>query len=114
MFIKWKKDKLRNKERSISWRAQVAHSYRDKVSQRVRTKFICYLATIKEAHRDLPVAQERFWREVNSKLARLSLSPEEEQQIREKLLERVPRPPSWKAIIAPYVNFSAKKTRHFR
>lgn len=89
-------------------RAQVIHSYRDKVSGQVRSEFVGYLATIKESLCDMPVAQERFWREVNIKLSRLSLAPDDEQHLREKLLAKVPRPRGWAEILAPYAKFARR------
>jgi hypothetical protein len=38
---------------------------------------------------------ERFWREVDAKLTQLYIKPDDEQQVRVKLLTRVPRPKSW-------------------
>jgi hypothetical protein len=105
MYIKWKKERLRDKARSTVMRAQIVRSYRDPVTGRVHSQFIAYLASINENHCDVPVVQERFWREVDAKLARLALAPEDEQQLREKLLKRVPRPRSWAEILTPYTKF---------
>jgi hypothetical protein len=106
MYIKWKKEVLRDKARSTVIRAQIVRSYRDPVTRRVRSQFISYLASIKESLCDLPITQERFWREVDRKLARLSLAPDDEQRIREKLLEKVPRPHGWADILVPYAKLS--------
>jgi hypothetical protein len=57
------------------------------------------------------VLQERFWSDVDRKLARLSLAPDDEQHVREKLLEKVPRPRGWAEILAPYAKFARKRTR---
>lgn len=67
----------------------------------MRSEFIAYLATINDAHRSVPAIQERCWREIDRKLARLSLAPDDEQRIREKLLEKVARPRDWAEILAP-------------
>jgi hypothetical protein len=100
MYIKWRKEQLRDKARSTVLRFQIVRSYRDKVTNQVRSEFVAYLASIHEAHCDTPLMQERFWREVDRKLARLSLATDDEQHIREKLLERVPRPRSMSDIVA--------------
>src|SRR5205085_12374902 len=109
MYIKWRMEQLRDRTRSTVIRAQIVRSYRAPVTRRVRSQFISYLASIKECHCDLPIAQERFWREVDIKLARLSLSPDDEQRIREKLLEKVPRPRGWAEILAPYARFARER-----
>ncbi len=111
MYIKWRKEQLRNKARSIVLRAQVARSYRDRVTGEVRSEFIAYLASIRDSHRDLPLAQERFWRDVDRKLSCLSFAPDDEQHIREKLLEKVPRPRGWAEILAPYSRFARQGVR---
>ena len=112
MYVKWRKEQLKDKAKSVVLRAQIVRSYRDPTRPRkVHSEFIAYLATINKAHLSTPVAQERFWREVDRKLARLSLNPDDEQRIREKLLEDVPRPRSWREILAPYSGFSRRVTR---
>ena len=108
MYIKWRKEQLRDKARSIVLRAQIVRSYRDPVTRRVRSQFIGYLGSIKESLCDVPIAQERFWREVDQKLAHLSLAPDDEQRIREKMLEKVPRPRGWAEILAPYIIYSRR------
>jgi hypothetical protein len=103
MYIKVRKEKLRDKARSTVLRFQIVRSYRDPARPRkVRSEFIAYLASINAALCSVPIAQEKFWREVGRKLARLSLAPDDEHRIREKLLEKVPRPRSWREILAPY------------
>ena len=99
MYIKVRKEQLRDKARSTVLRFQIVRSYRDKVTNQVRSEFIAYLASIKEADHDTPLMQERFWREVDQKLSRLSLTPDGEQRIRELLLKKVPRPRSWAEIL---------------
>jgi hypothetical protein len=109
MYIKLRKERLRDKARSTVLRFQIVRSYRDPVTGKVRSEFIAYLASINEAHRSVPVAQERFWREVDRKLARLSLAPDDEQHIREMLLAKVPRPRGWSEILAPYAKFASRR-----
>jgi hypothetical protein len=109
MYIKVRKEKLRDKARSTVLRFQVVRSYRDPVTGKVRSEFIAYLASINEALCSVPVAQEKFWRGVDRKLACLSLAPDDEQRLRGNLLEKVPRPISWREIIAPYMKSSWKK-----
>ena len=109
-YIKWKREQLRDKAKSTVIRAQVVRSYRDKVSGQVRSEFIGYLASIREAHCDVPVAQEKFWREVDRKLSSLSLPHEDEQRLREKLLEKVARPRSWAEILAPFASTVCART----
>jgi hypothetical protein len=110
MYVKWKRETLRDKARSTVLRAQIVRSYRDKLSGRVCSEFIAYLATINEAHRSVPVAQEKFWREVDRKLSSLSLMPDDEQHLLEKLLKMVSRPRGWAEILAPYA-FRMRKGR---
>jgi hypothetical protein len=102
MYIKVRKEQLRDKARSTVLRFQIAHSYRDPVTGKVRSAFIGYLSSIDAALCSAPVVQEKFWREVDRKLACLSLAPDDEQHIREKLLAKVPRPRGWAEILAPY------------
>jgi hypothetical protein len=109
MYVKWKKERLRDKAKSTVLRAQVVRSYRDPVTTKVRSEFVGYLASIKKSCCDLPVAQERFWREVDAKLSHLALPPGDEQHVRYKLLEKVPRPKDWLAILAPYISFSKNR-----
>lgn len=106
MYIKVRKEKLRDKARSTVLRFQIVRSYRDKVTGQVRSEFISYLTSIKEADRDIPLLQERFWREVDRKLSRLSLVQEDEQHIREMLFAKVQRPRGWAEILAPYAKQS--------
>jgi hypothetical protein len=110
MYIKVRKERLRDKARSTVLRFQVVRSYRDPVTGKVRSEFIAYLASINAALCSVPVAQERFWREVDRKLARLSLNPDDEQNIREKLLEKVSRPRGWAEILAPYTKFARNRS----
>jgi hypothetical protein len=109
MYIKVRKEQLRDKARSTVLRFQIVRSYRDPVTRNVRSEFIAYLASINAALCSVPVAQERFWREVDRKLARLSLGPDDEQHIREKLLETVPRPRGWAEILAPYAGLASRR-----
>jgi hypothetical protein len=112
MYVKWRKEKLCDRARSTALRAQVVRSYRDPATPtKVRSEFIGYLATIKEEHCLVPIAQEKFWREIDEKLLGLRLVPEDEQHIREKLLAKVPRPRSWSEILAPYAKFAREKIR---
>ena len=106
MYIKVRKERLRDKARSTVLRFQIVRSYRDPVTSKVKSEFIAYLASINAALCSVPMAQETFWREVDRKLARLSLTPTDERRIREKLLVKVPRPRSWSQILAPYATFS--------
>jgi hypothetical protein len=108
MYIKVRKEQLRDKARSTILRFQIVRSYRDPVTRNVRSEFIAYLASINAALCSVPVAQERFWREVDRKLSSLSLAPDDEQHIREMLLAKVSRPRSWAEIIAPYSNSSRR------
>ena len=109
MYIKVRKERLRDKARSTVLRFQIVRSYRDPVTSKVRSEFIAYLTSINEAQCSVPVAQERFWREVDHKLARLSLNSDDEQRIRELLLEKVPRPRGWAEILAPYAKFARER-----
>jgi hypothetical protein len=107
MYIKIRKEQLRDKARSTALRFQIVRTYRDKVTGQVRSELIAYLATIKESLCSVPVAQERFWRDVDRKMARLSLALDVEARLREKLSEKVPRPRSWAEILAPYTKFAS-------
>ncbi len=75
----------------------------------MKSEFITYLASINSAHSSMPVAQEKFWREVDRKLSRLLLDDADEQRIRETLLEKVPRPRSWSEILAPYTKSAHRR-----
>lgn len=108
MYIKIRKEQLRDKAKSTVLRFQIVRTYRDPVTRQVRSQLIAYLASIKEAHCSVPVAQERFWREVDRKMSRLSLAPDVEMQLREKLMEKVSRPRSWSEILYPYSKFSER------
>jgi hypothetical protein len=109
MYIKIRKEQLRDKARSTVLRFQIVRSYRDPARPRkVRSEFIAYLASINAALCSVPVAQERFWREIDRKFASLSLAPDDEQHIREMLLAKVPRPRGWAEILAPYARLSVR------
>jgi hypothetical protein len=109
MYIKMRKEQLRDKAGSTVMRFQIVRSYRDPVTRKVRSEFICYLGSINESHcLDVPVAQERFHREADRKLARLSLAPDDERHIREMLLAKVPRPRGWAEILAPYARLTVR------
>lgn len=109
MYIKVRKERLRDKARSTVLRFQIVRSYRDPISGKVRSEFTAYLASINAALCSVPVAQEKFWREVDRKLTYLSLAIDDEQRIRGKLLIKVPRPRGWTEILAPYAMFVRKR-----
>jgi hypothetical protein len=109
MYIKVRKERLRDKARSTVLRFQIVRTYRDPITGNVRSEFIAYLASINAALCSVPVAQERFWREVEQKLSGLSLAPDDEQRIREKLLAKIPRPRYWSEILAPYAKFAHRR-----
>ena len=108
MYIKIRKEQLRDKAKSTVLRFQIVRTYRDPVTRQVRSQLIAYLATIKESLCSEPIAQEQFWRKINCKLSRLSLAPDVETRLCEKLTEKVPRPRSWAEILAPYAGFSRR------
>ena len=115
MYIKIRKEQLRDKARSTVLRFQIVRSYRDPARPRkVRSEFIAYLASINAALCSVPVAQERFWREVDRKLARLSLATDDERHIREMLVKKISRPKSLTEILAPYMKLSRKLVKDCR
>ena len=111
MYIKIRKEQLRDRAKSIVLRFQIVRTYRDPVTRQVHSQFIAYLATIKESLCSVPAAQQQFWRKIDHKMSRLALAPDVEKQLREKLLEKVSRPRSWAEILAPYAGFSRRGVR---
>lgn len=99
MYIRWRKYEL-SKRRGTSLRAEIVQSFRHPVTGEPRNKFIGYLASIKANQCSEPVAQERFWQKVDTRLSEMNLTPSAEHRIKTKLLERVARPRTWAEIIA--------------
>jgi hypothetical protein len=106
MYIRVKEDKLRDKERSTSLRFEVIQSYRDQVSQRPKSRLIVYLGSIRQTDLNKAPKQELFWRKVDLRLGRLSLSLLDEQNIRNNLRKRVPRPACWNEILSSFLSNS--------
>ena len=89
MHILWRTYELNNGQRSL--RAELAKSYRDKVSGEPRNKIVCYLGSIRERLISNSVVRAYFWWRVEMKLARLLFSAAEKEGIRNAISRRVPR-----------------------
>jgi hypothetical protein len=100
MYLKIRRDRLRDNEHTTSLRFEILQAYRDPVTQRPRNKFIAYLGSFRESDLNKSTKRELFWMKVNDKLAQLNLSQSDENKLRSKLLEMVPRPESLMAIIS--------------
>jgi len=113
MFLRLKQDVLRDKHRTRMLRVEVLEAYRsDKLNGEPRNRLVFYAGSIPESGLNLPDYQFRFWKAVDYRLARLHLSPDVEQRVRETLLSRIPRPASLEAVIASVIKqFRTTKAR---
>ena len=104
MFVRFRKCELRKGGKTL--RAELVESYRDeRTGGNPRNRFIAYLGSIKEQDCSNPVVQMKFWRGVETRLARLRLSTDDENIVREKVQARIPQR-SWSDIIAYLSKFS--------
>lgn len=93
-----KRKRVRAKDKRLVWSFELLRGYRD--ASRLgapRNKFVCYIATI--TAEPTPSDRFRFRRQAEEKLARLSLSAQDEQNIRTKLKRWVPRPASLAEVV---------------
>jgi hypothetical protein len=109
MYLRLKQDVLQDKHRTRMLRVEVLEAYRsDRLNGAPRNRLIFYAGSIPENGLNLPDYQYRFWRDVDYRLARLHLSPEVEQCVRNTLLSRIPRPASLEAVIASVIKRSRR------
>jgi hypothetical protein len=104
MYLRFKKRLQKGSGYTLN--VEIIESYRDAVTGEPRNRFVAYLGAISEQDCANKMLQEKFWRSVEVRLAALQLSAPDEQHIRDKLLERVPRPKSWQEILAGLPIFS--------
>jgi hypothetical protein len=106
MFVRFRRQDL--KKGGVSLRAELCESYRDARKGDVpRNRYIAYLGSIREQDCSNPVAQAKFWRSVEARLARLRLSTDDETTVREKVQAQIPHK-SWTDIIAYLSKFSRR------
>lgn len=97
MYLRWKK--YTADKRGSVLRAELIESYRDEVTGKPRSRYLGYLGSLQESHVSSWLTRLCFWECAEIRLARLSLSPEDKERVREMLLERVPRPKRGEAAI---------------
>jgi hypothetical protein len=97
MYLRWKK--YTTDKRGPVLRAELLESYRDEVTGKPRSRYLGYLGSIQESYVSNWLTQLCFWECAEIRLARLSLSPENKERVREMLLERVPQPKRGEASI---------------
>lgn len=73
--------------KAMLYSAYLAESRRINGKPRQRTT---YLASIRDTQVDHPYHRLRFWQAVQTKMQVLGLSPEQQQLIKKRLLERIP------------------------
>jgi hypothetical protein len=106
MFVRFCRYPL--KKGGSTLRAELVESFRDpRRDGTPRNRFIAYLGSIRERDCSNPVAQAKFWRSVEARLARLHLSTDDETTVREKVQARIPQR-SWSDIIAYLSKFSRR------
>lgn len=106
MFVRFRRQELKKKGSTLI--AELLESYRDaRKGDNPRNRFIAYLGSIRERDCSNPVACVKFWRGVETRLARLRLSADDETTVREKVQARVPRK-SWSDIVAHLSRFSRR------
>ncbi|HEX8475500.1 MAG TPA: hypothetical protein VF666_15845 [Pyrinomonadaceae bacterium] len=109
MFVRFSKHELRKGGNTI--RVELLESFRDaRKGGEPRNRYLGYLGSIRESDCSNPVAQVKFWRKVESHLARLCLSADDEQTVREKVQARIPQK-RWSDIVAHLSKFSRRMTR---
>ena len=97
MYLRWKK--YTTDRRGSVLRAELLESYRDEVTRKPRSRYVGYLGSLQESHVSNWLTQLCFWECAEIRLARLSLSPENNERVRRMLLERVPQPKRGEASI---------------
>lgn len=98
MFVRFRKYQLRKGGSTL--RVELMESFRDlSKGGEPRHHFVGYLGSIRESDCSNLVAQVKFWRGVEARLARLCLSADDERAVREKLQARIPQK-SWSDIVA--------------
>jgi hypothetical protein len=107
MFVRFPKYEL--KKGGTILRAELVESFRDpRTGGEPRNRFLSYLGSISEGDCSNPVAQVRFWRGVDARLARLHLSDDDKQVVREKVQARIPQK-SWSDIVDYISKFSHRR-----
>lgn len=98
MFVRFSKYHV--KKGGSTLRAELVESFRDpRRGGTPRNRFIAYLGSIRERACSNPVACVKFWKNFETRLARLRLSTDDETTVREKVQARIPRR-SWSDIVA--------------
>lgn len=98
MFVRFRKYKLNKGGNAL--RVELVESFRDPArGGEPRNRFIAYLGSIRERDCANPVAQMKFWRGVERRLARLSLSTDEKLFVQGKVQARIPQK-SWSDIVS--------------
>jgi hypothetical protein len=111
MYIRWKY--YSHSDRSRSLRPEIVESYRDVLTREPRNRTLRYLGSFRERDISNPKVLYLYWRLIDEKLSLLRLSPKDEQSVRDRLAERIPRvvggPPLreelWKESTRKLVNY---------
>ena len=104
MFVRFRRQTL--KKGSVSLRAELVESYRDaRKGDAPRNRFIAYLGSLKDSSN--PVSVCKFWRGLETRLARLRLAPDVEELIREKVQAEIPYK-TWSDLAAYLSKFSRR------
>jgi hypothetical protein len=100
MYVFLRENQLKDKARSVALRVEVIQAFRDPVTGKPRNRLVLYVGSIKQHLISEPLAQERFWRIADAKIARLGLPEDDVTALRDKILKSVPRPASLSEIAA--------------
>jgi hypothetical protein len=105
MFVRFSRKKLENG--AVSLRVELVESYRDaRKGDAPRNRYIAYLGSIIE-NDPSPLAQLKFYRSFEARLARLHISTDDEKMVREKVQARIPEK-SWSDIVTYLSRFSRR------
>lgn len=106
MFVRFGRYQL--KKGGSVLRAELVESYRDeRRGSNPRNRFLAYLGSIREQDCSNPVACVKFWKNFETRLARLRLSTDDEKAVREKVQARIPEK-SWSDIVTYLSRFSRR------
>jgi hypothetical protein len=98
MFVRFRMQELKKGGGTLI--AELLESYRDpRRGDDPRNRYLAYLGSIRERDCSNPVACVKFWKNFETRLARLRLSTDDEKAIREKVQARIPRK-TWSDIVA--------------
>jgi hypothetical protein len=87
MFLRWREYRLSGGLKS--YRAEIARSYRNDLTDTPRNEVIAYLGTWRELWAASPYRRAEFSEQVEKKLSKLSLSENDKSKIRAAINNRI-------------------------